>query len=574
MVNLRSKRFRIILLSVFIEFCFISLIIRFFIIQYVKATDYRRRANKQFQIISKSKIKRGTIYSRNMNELAINRDMLSVWADPSVIKNPRNIAEALAPFFGCTSEKLLNLLNQKNRRFVWLKRKLDYGVLKQIYQRLDITKIYGMGILIEEKRFYPKGKLASHVIGFVNFDNDGVDGVEKLYDSQMTSYYYEETQQLSKDGKNRIIKPMGLNDSRIPHYNHGIILTIDEFIQDITEEELTNACEKYSAKSGSAIVMNPKTGEVIAMANYPSYDLNLYSRTDEVCKRNLAIWAMYEPGSVFKIVTISAALEEGIVKPSDTIYCEWGKYSIFGKTIHDDTPYGWLTVSEIIEKSSNIGATKIANRLGKEAFDKYVRDFGFGEKTNIDLPYEAKGNIRALDRWGKHAMIYAPWGQGISVTSLQMLSAMNVIANNGILMKPYVVKEIIDDKGKVIKTIIPKAERRVLSSKTAQTVTQILVGVVESGTGKRAQVKGYQVAGKTGTAQKAGKGGYLDKYIGSFVGFLPADNPELSIIVVIDEPQEEYHGGKVAAPVFKAIAEKAMYLVESHKIALGERNSE
>jgi cell division protein FtsI/penicillin-binding protein 2 len=212
--------------------------------------------------------------------------------------------------------------------------------------------------------------------------------------------------------------------------------------------------------------------------------------------------------------------------------------------------------------------------LGKESFDEYVRAFGFGKKTNIDLPYEAKGNIHALDRWGQHAMIYAPWGQGIAVTSLQMLSALNVIANNGILMKPYVVKEIVNDQGTVIKTIVPEAERRVISRKTAQTVTQILVDVVESGTGKMAQVKGYQVAGKTGTAQKAGKGGYSDKYIGSFVGFLPADNPELSVIVAIDEPQGEYHGGQVAAPVFNAIAGKAMYLLGAHEIALGERNSE
>lgn len=568
-VSSHTKKFRIISLFVFIEFCFILLIIRLFIIQYISSVDYRQRANKQFQITSKSKIKRGTIYSRNMNELAINRDMISIWADPSVIKCPQQVVEMLVSPLGCAAERLLTLLNQKDRKFVWLKRKLDYGILRQIDQRL-IAKIYGLGIVIEEKRFYPKGKLASHVIGCVNFDNEGIDGIEKVCDSQMTTYYYEEMQSLSENGKNRRIKLVGLNDNNIPNYNNGVVLAIDEFIQDITEEELTNACEKWSAKSGSAIVMTPQTGEIIAMANYPSYDLNLYSKTDEICKRNRAIWATYEPGSVFKIVTISAALEENVVKPSDTFYCEWGTYRVFGKTIHDDTPYGLLTVSEIIEKSSNIGVTKIADQLGGEAFDKYVRAFGFGKKTNIDLPYEAEGNISALDRWRKHAMIYVPWGQGISVTSLQMLSAMNVVANNGILMKPYVVKKIIDDQGKVIKTIAPEVERQVISKQTAQTVTQMLVDVVESGTGKMAQVKGYQVAGKTGTAQKAGKGGYSDKYIASFAGFLPADNPKLSIIVVIDEPQEEYHGGKTAAPTFKAIAEKAMKRIESHKIALQE----
>ena len=569
-VNSRSKKFRIILLFVFIESCFILLMIHLFIIQHIKAVDYQKRAHKQFRIISKSKIKRGTIYSRNMSELAINRDMISVWADPSVIENPQNVANTLAPLFGCTSEKLLTLLNQKDRRFVWLKRKLDYGILRQIYQRLDMTKIYGLGILVEEKRFYPKGKLASHVIGCVNFDNEGVDGIEKFYDSQITSYYYEETQSLSKDGKNRIIKPVGVDENKIPNYNHGVVLTIDEVIQDITEEELTNACEKLSAKSGTAIVMNPKTGEIIAMANYPDYDLNLYSKTEDIYKRNLAIWAAYEPGSVFKIVTISAALEEGVVKPSDTIYCEWGRYHVLGRTIHDDASYGSLTVKEVISKSSNIGVTKIANRLGKDNFDKYVRAFGFGKKINIDLPYEASGNISALEKWGRHAMFYLPWGQGLSVTPLQMLSALNVIANDGVFMKPYIVKKIIDDQGNVIKTVAPEAERRVISSQTAQMVTQMLIGVVTSGTGKMAQVKDYQVAGKTGTAQKAGKRGYSNKYIASFMGFIPADNPKLSIIVVIDEPKEDYHGGRASAPVFKAIAEKAMKLVEANKIALGD----
>ncbi|MBM3240269.1 penicillin-binding protein 2 [Candidatus Poribacteria bacterium] len=568
-VNLRSRKNRIISLFAFIEFCFIILIINLFIIQYIKSKDYQQRAHKQFRIISKAKIKRGTIYSRNMSELAINRDMISVWVDPSVIEDPQNIANELAPLFGCTSEKLLTLLNQKDRRFVWLNRKLDYGILRQVYQRLDMNKIYGLGILVEEKRFYPKGNLASHVIGCINFDNEGLDGVEKSYDAQVTSYY-EETQPLSKDGKNRIIKP-GVNDNEIPNYNHGIVLTIDEVVQDITEEELNNACEKCSAQSGIAIVMNPKTGEIIALANYPSYDLNLYSKTEDINKRNLAIWAAYEPGSVFKIVTISAALEEKVVKPSDTIYCEWGRYRVFGKTIHDDSSYGSLTVSEVISKSSNIGVTKIANRLGKDKFDKYVRAFGFGKRTNIDLPYEAQGNISALDKWGKRAMFYLPWGQGIAVTPLQMLSAMNVIANNGILMKPYVVKEIIDDQGNVIKTIAPQPERQVISSQTAQTVTQMMIGVVTSGTGKKAQIKDYQVAGKTGTAQKAGKGGYsARKYIAFFLGFLPAEDAKLSIIVVIDEPQGQYHGGSVSAPVFKAIAEKAMKLVEAHKVAMDD----
>ena len=295
------------------------------------------------------------------------------------------------------------------------------------------------------------------------------------------------------------------------------------------------------------------------MANYPTYDINLFGQADEIRKRNLAIWAAYEPGSVFKIVTVAAALNEGIVNPSDTIYCGQGQFKIFGQIIHDTHPHGSLTINDIIAKSSNIGIVKIALKLEKPALTRYVRAFGFSKKTQIDLPYEAKGTIDALDKWGKSALIYVPFGQGILVTPVQMLCAMNVIANDGKLMKPYIVKEILDSKENMVQKNKAKIERQVITPETARMVTQMLKNAVSYGTGKKAQVTGYCVAGKTGTAQKAGAGGYSsDKYVSTFAGFLPADNPQLSIIVVIFEPKEEHSGGHVAAPVFQAIAEQAI----------------
>ncbi len=569
-MSLTGRKKRITLLVIIIEACFALLLFRFFIVQYIQRDRYRNNTSKQCHIVLKSKVKRGKIYSRNMRELAVNRDMVSVWADPSVINvPPREIATLIAPFLNIEPTKIRTQLSQKKRRFVWLKRKLDYyGLNTQIQQKLKEKKIYGVGVMMEEKRFYPKGRLACHVIGYANFDNKGICGVEKFYNDKITSYE-QKTQLLSKDAFDRPIKPPELK-SNVPFYNDGIVLTIDEFIQDVTEVELTAACEKLQAKGGAAIIMNPRTGEILALANYPNFDLNSFSKRDidSGAMQNKAIWARYEPGSVFKIVTVAAALEDGVVSLTHEEYCENGAYEIYGRhTIHDKVKYGKLTLSEIIEKSSNIGIVKVAGRVEKTQLDKYIRSFGFGKKTGIDLPFESKGNLKALEKWGKYSMAFVPFGQGITVTPIQMLCAMNAIANDGMIMRPYVTKKIANGKGEVIKTTTPQVSRTVVSRPTAQVVKEMLIRVVEYGTGKLAKVDGYLVAGKTGTAQKADKGTYSkEKSISSFAGFLPAEDPKLSIIIVIDEPKGEDSGGKVAAPVFKAIAEKAIRYIEVQQL--------
>ena len=572
-MSLSNRKTRIILLVIIMEACFALLIFRLFSIQYIQRDRYRKNASKQCRIVLRSKVKRGKIYSRNMRELAVNRDRVSFWADPSVLNiSPQEVTNLISPFLNVESAWIEAQLNRKNTEFVWLKRRLDYGLAMKIQEKLKAKNVYGIGVMMEEKRFYPKGKLACHIIGYTNFDDEwltnripikGVCGIEKYHDD-LINFYEEDKRSLSKDAFDRPIKPPELK-SDAPFYNNGIVLTIDEFIQDATEVELTAACEKLEAKGGAVIVMNPRTGEVLALANYPNFDLNNFSKRDidRGAMQNKAIWGRYEPGSVFKIVTVAAVLDDGAVALTHKEDCEDGVYEIYGHKIHDKGKYHKLTLSEIIEKSSNIGIVKVASRLGKVQLDKYIRDFGFGKKTGIDLPFESKGNLKALEKWGEHSMAFVPFGQGITVTPIQILCAMNTIANDGMIMKPYVTKAIVNGKGELVSTTIPAVNRRVIARSTAQVVKEMLIRVVEDGTGKMAKVEGYLVAGKTGTGQKAEKRTYSkEKSVSSFAGFLPAEDPKLSIIVLIDEPKGEDSGGKIAAPVFRAIAEKAMRHIE------------
>ena len=307
--------------------------------------------------------------------------------------------------------------------------------------------------------------------------------------------------------------------------------------------------------------MHSKSGEILALANYPNYNLNHYSKSKESAKRNRAIWMQYEPGSVFKIVTAAALLNEKLMSPNSYEYCEMGEYRLSnGHVIHDIKPNAWLTLSKIIAKSSNIGILKAARRLDKEQLEAYTHRFGFGEKTGIDLPYERVGSLRGIQKWDDYTIASVPFGQGISVTPIQMLNAINVIATKGVLLQPYVTRQIIDKEGSLLEQSSPKPIRRVISAETAQAMTQMLVGVTEAGGGIRARVEGYAVAGKTGTAQKAERGeGYVEgKVVATFAGFLPAEDALLSIIVVVDEPAGAPLSSYVTAPMFQKIASKTM----------------
>ncbi|HID55573.1 TPA: penicillin-binding protein 2 [Candidatus Poribacteria bacterium] len=552
----RVQRVRAVIFFIVVQLFFLIMIARVIHIE-MKAKTLKKRSEELITGELGTRVRRGKITDRSGRSLAVNIDTLSVWADPTLVKNPDATARKLAPVLKSDPEKIKEKLNRKERKFVWLAKKLDLSLMKPIIEMVRSGEIRGIWFEVQERRIYPKRNLLSHVIGFVNYRGGGISGVEKYYNDQIK--YYETTLHIYRDARNRIFHyPDG--EPNLPRYNSELVLTIDEMIQHIAEEELSKACKFWKASGGTIIVMNPKTGEILAMANYPSFDLNEYGTTAESVKLNRAIQMAFEPGSVFKIVPISGALEEGLLSPSSSIFCEKGVFYFRGHPIHDIAPYGWLTLRQVLAKSSNIGALKVARTLGKERFEKYIKLFGFGRKTGIDLPFEKRGDISALKIWSDEAILtYIPFGQGITATPLQILCAFNAIANGGVMMKPHIGMEIRDSRGNPIERFKPQVERRVISARTAGMMTRMLNLAIREGTGTKAKIEGVEVAGKTGTAQKAGKNGYSkERFVSSFVGFFPLDNPSYSIIVIIDEPKGKHHGGDVAAPVFSAVGRKIL----------------
>ena len=529
-------------------------------------------------------VKRGKILDRHGTILGLSRHRLHVTADPRYMRaDPREVARQLAPILGATEAELLAQLTRKNKRFVSLKRDVDYEALDEI--RALQKKIRGLKYTVEQGRTYPKGSLAAQVIGNVNAENRG-EGIEYQYNAYLTKAVSRESLppsiHLANDKKSRKrqrlfrvtqevttrsyhLSERNAIDRKLQnaaaHYGHSVVLTIDEYIQYVAEKELAAACKQWHAPRGTVIVLASKTAEILALASYPTYELNAYGTASEEAKRNMGVWFAYEPGSVFKIVASSAALNQGIMTRETPIFCEHGRFRVGrGRVVRDVSPKGWLTLEEILHKSNNIGMIKIVQALGHQHFSDYIGKYGFGRATGIDLPHEHSGSLYAVRNWDTNSLGAVPFGQGILVTPLQMVSALNVIATGGELMRPYITREIRDSTGKVVKKVYPIPVRRVLKPAVAKLMAEILVGVVEGGSGRRAQVEGYRVAGKTGTAQKAeiGKGYVNGKEIMSFMGFLPAENPQVSIIVMLDEPTGARFSGQIAAPLFKAVATQTM----------------
>ena len=504
-------------------------------------------------------VKRGKILDRHGTILGLSRHRLHVTADPRYMRaDPREVARQLAPILGATEAELLAQLTRKNKRFVSLKRDVDYEALDEI--RALQKKIRGLKYTVEQGRTYPKGSLAAQVIGNVNAENRG-EGIEYQYNAYLTKAASRESL-IGLGTRADADEPMRRSlQNAAADYGHSVVLTIDEYIQYVAEKELAAACKQWHAPRGTVIVLASKTAEILALASYPTYELNAYGTASEEAKRNMGVWFAYEPGSVFKIVASSAALNQGIMTRETPIFCEHGRFRVGrGRVVRDVSPKGWLTLEEILHKSNNIGMIKIVQALGHQHFSDYIGKYGFGRATGIDLPHEHSGSLYAVRNWDTNSLGAVPFGQGILVTPLQMVSALNVIATGGELMRPYITREIRDSTGKVVKKVYPIPVRRVLKPAVAKLMAEILVGVVEGGSGRRAQVEGYRVAGKTGTAQKAeiGKGYVNGKEIMSFMGFLPAENPQVSIIVMLDEPTGARFSGQIAAPLFKAVATQTM----------------
>ena len=548
----KEKRERItFLFIVFIVFYFL-LVYRLYNIQIVQSNKFKEIAQQEHLTSFSIEGERGNIYDRNLKKLAVNVTVQSLFAIPPKVKNPQETTRKISSILNLKTKDVLDKLNQK-RSFVWIKRKLTDTEVAEI-KKINLD---GLDFLNENKRYYPKNYLASNLLGFVGIDNQGLEGLELFFDKELKGL--PGLVILERDASGGKI-PLSIKEPTAHRDGKSIVLTIDEAIQYITEEALDKAFQKYKAKAGVAIVVKPKTGEILAMAVRPSYDPNYFDKFSQDLWRNRAITDVYEPGSTFKVVTIATALNERVAKLDDQFYCKgWMKYN--GHIFHDIHQHGSQDLTDIVKNSCNVGVIQTGTRLDEKVFEKSIRRFGFGALTEINLPGEINGLVRSSKDWSKISLASLSIGQEISVTPIQLIMAVSAIANRGTLMKPMIVKEILDSNQNRIKVYKPKPVRQVISVDIALTMTKILEQVVSDGTGKRANLTAYQVAGKTGTAQKFdfSIGKYSDdKYNSLFVGYVPAENPQMSILVLLDQPKGSYYGGTVAAPVFKEIASKAL----------------
>ena len=557
----KGQRLRASLIFFFLFIFLLTLTIRLAYLQIIKSAELQEKVQNRWKPV-KIEPQRGIIYDRRMRKLAVSLSLSSLYAFPKKIENKEEIAERLSPVLKKTPSQILDRLN-KEKNFLWLERKMPKDSAEEI-KEIGISN--GIGLTEEPKRLYPKGTLACHLLGFVGLDDQGLEGIELFYNQYIKGTPGWLLSARDARGRNVLSGEYRLYP---PSGGYDIVLTIDESIQYIAERELEKVYKEQEARSATIIVMDPKTGEILALANQPSYDLNRFEDYPSYIRRNRAVTDLFEPGSALKIVTAAAALAEDVVKYKDRFYCEKGSLSVSkNHVVHDIKKYEWLTFPEVIEKSSNIGTIKLGRRLGPLKLYEYLRSFGLGSLTGIDLPGEVRGILRKPRQWSGLSMAALPIGQEVSVTAIQLTTSASAIANGGVLMRPWVVKAIVSKEGRVVKEFEPTPVRRVISQETAYRLTDILKRVIWEGTGTRAQVPGYEVAGKTGTAQKADpKAGQYsqDKTVASFLGWVPADNPRILILVVVDEPKGlsyegrmVHYGGLIAAPVFKEVAQRTL----------------
>ncbi|MBU1341223.1 MAG: penicillin-binding protein 2 [Proteobacteria bacterium] len=553
--NNKKMKQRIIVIQVLMVSCLFLLGAKSFDVQIFKAKDLARKAENDYSRYIEVKGERGQILDRGMNKLATSIDAVSITACPSKIEDPKAVAKKLSSILGLNHKKLIETLSSQ-RMFAWVARRISPDQAKQIRQ-LNLNGIYFEN---DSKRFYPNRNLAAQVIGFTGNEDSGLEGLEFKYNSVLEGSSVKV--RIKQDGNGGILD---LDKKRRDELKgKSIVLTIDKKIQFLSEQTLERTVKNHQAKSGMVLVMRPQTGELLSIAHFPEFNPNNFKEFDREIFRNRAVTDAFEPGSAMKVFTAAAALENGFA-PKSIFFCENGTYKIGTFTIHDTHPYDWLSINQIIKFSSNIGAAKIVETIGDKALYNYLVSFGFGEKTLIGSPGETSGNLIPYRKWSKIDASAISFGQGISVSAIQLLSAISAIANDGNLMKPMLVKKIVSNTGEDLQEFHPEILRRIISSKTARQVKNMMSLVVtQEGTGVKAAMEGYTVCGKTGTAQKALKGqkGYSkDKYISVFTGFAPQENPELAMLVVIDEPKKQYYGGDVAAPAFKTImAESFNYL--------------
>ena len=518
-------------------------------LQVVRHPELARRARRQQQHTVEITPKRGVLYDRKGRELAVSIGVDSVYAVPGEVTAPALAARLLAPVLRMEPMALEGRLRSEGS-FVWLRRKLDAAEAERV-RALNLAGIYFQR---EHKRFYPKRELAAHVLGFVGVDEQGLGGIEYALDEVIRGRPRRLV--VTADGRRRWFA----RSRQVSREGASVVLTLDENIQYIAERELAAAIERTRASSGTIIVQEPRSGEILAMANYPTFNPNNPTGVSPQRHVNRALTLAYEPGSTFKVVPIGAVLEEGLAQPEEVIDCQQGSIVLAGHRIRDHKPFGLLTVREILYESSDVGSIRLALRLGEEKFYQHIRRWGFGQRTGIELPAESPGLLRPVSHWSRISIGAISMGQEVAITPLQLSAALSAIANQGVWVQPRVVRQIIRENQPQPQT--PPRSQRIIPVGVAEELRRMLAGVVRQGTGRAAQPAGYSAAGKTGTAQKIDPrtGSYSrTEFVASFAGFAPVDDPAITVVVVLDSPRgERYHGGDVAAPVFRAVVERTL----------------
>jgi len=549
----RMVRLRLMLITLSACLWVLVIMVRLVQLQVLGRAFFERQASRQSERTINLDPRRGAIVDRSGHPLAVSVDTESIYAVPQDIEDAAGTATALgrALSLDAGARKELQAALEKTRAFVWVRRKVDPTVARAV----RALQLDGVGFLTENRRYYPQRELAAHVIGYVGLDNTGMSGIEYAFESAIRGRADKVI--IRTDARRRALD----HKERPSTEGHTVVLTIDESIQHVVERELERSVQETGSIAGVAVVMDPRTGEILALANRPTFNPNKFGAYPSSRWRNRAVADAYEPGSMFKIITAAAGLEEKVVDPDEMIDCGHGFLEVAGIRINDHKVFDQLSFRDVMAKSSDVGVARVAQRLGRDNFNRYLRHFGFGAATGVELPGESGGLLRPLNRWSALSLPTLSFGQEIGVTALQMTAAVAAVANGGYLMKPTIIRQIEDSEGRVVRAARPTAIRRVLDPATADRLTDILRGVVLKGTGHRAAIPGYAVAGKTGTAQKVEPGGKYSMvdHVASFVGFVPASRPALVVLVSLDTPKGPANeGGDVAAPLFARIAEPAL----------------
>ncbi len=555
-----NKRLKTIFLMFLIAWA--GLTYRLFYIQIYKSSQFKEIARNQHYRDADIDYYRGNILDRKGNILATDLTYYSFAADPKSIKDKWKAAVIFSKHFGKSRDHYLKLL-RKNKSFVWLQRKVPASKADKITE----YGLKGIQRLTDYKRFYPNSYITGQITGFTDIDNKGIEGLELRYNDILAGQPGKKALKTDALGRKTVDFNYPIEE---PVHGKSIMTTIDLDCQTIALEELSKGVERFNAKSGMVILMDPRSGEILALASAPTFDCNEPSKYKPENRRNRSVTDSFEPGSIFKLIPIAGAIEENLVSPDTEFFCENGHIMIGRHRFRDTKPHDTLTVKEIMEKSSNIGAYKIAQVLGSERYYKYMLDFGFSRKTGIELGGEAPGFVRKPSRWSRTSLSALSIGHEITVNSMQITAAYAAVANGGILMKPFLIKAVFDDMGKPIETYSPTPIKRVITRKTADILKTFFESVVEHGTGTEAKITGKTIAGKTGTAQKVDpvtKAFSQTDYMSSFIAFYPSKNPRLVGLVVLDTPKPNYYGGTVAAPILKRIINRLSYIPGNEVLA-------